>query len=118
RLSRYGSPTESLFAPIDVVADLEAEKREPGVTRVLADLLGYDLVARESRPLNHTHVAAKLGAFASETTEVIKTIGDAVADNRITDAEVDLVDRELAKVQQLVAGMRKDVAAARKGSRK
>ena len=46
RIGRYARPTEPSFAPIDVVADLEADLGNPMITRVLADMQGYILIAK------------------------------------------------------------------------
>ncbi|MGQ3674275.1 hypothetical protein ACT6QH_02060 [Xanthobacter sp. TB0139] len=43
-LSRYGHPQEHVFAPVDVVADLEADADAALVTRELAALTGHVLV--------------------------------------------------------------------------
>lgn len=46
-LARYYDPSERLFMPIDVAADLEAISRNPLVSRCLADMLGFSLIPIE-----------------------------------------------------------------------
>jgi len=46
RIGRYGRAHEPMFAPIDVVADLESDAGCPMVTRAMADLQGYLLIPK------------------------------------------------------------------------
>lgn len=84
-LSKYGAAHESVFAPNDVVSDLEEDCGDPIVTRVLAQLRGYDLI-----PIG-TVVANEEG-FIKHAADISRTHGDvassllvALADGRGVD---------------------------------
>ena len=85
-IGRYGRPQDAEHAPVDVVADLEADVGEPIVTRVLADLLGYVLVKKTGGggPRDWT---ANLGALAKEAGEAIARLGEAYASGGTITAE-------------------------------
>lgn len=75
-LSFYGLPHRDQFIPADAIADLERDVGLPLVTRVLAELAGYDLVPRHGEahsPADPMHLAVRLDADAS-------AFGTAVAD--------------------------------------
>jgi hypothetical protein len=65
--SREHGPASNMWAPIDVIADLEKAAGEPLVTKELARLAGYDLIplpmaAGELNPLSdHCHHAILMG---------------------------------------------------------
>lgn len=106
-LSRYASPTEDLFPPIDVVLDLEADLGSPVVTSALARLAGWRLTPDESSPSGAPHgdggpAAARpfsSGAPLDCAVSMVRQAGDllaaahaAAADGRYSAAE----RRELA----------------------
>lgn len=78
RLSRYASPEEQMHAPLDVIADLEAEAGAPEVTRVLAGLLGYVLVQTPKPGGNLSVSIGDVGALAKEAGEAITFLGEAL----------------------------------------
>jgi hypothetical protein len=110
RLSRYGNPHEALFAPLDVIADLEAECGEPVVTRALAELAGYQLVPRTGKTPSGEHLAKVFGTVAGEMGEMLRQTGAAVADGRITAAEIAAIDRTAAQTETTLASLRADLA--------
>jgi predicted DNA-binding transcriptional regulator YafY len=57
-LQKFCDHESDLFAPIDVIADIESRAAQPVVTRVLADLAGYKLT-----PLRFDEAAAPLAAI-------------------------------------------------------
>lgn len=86
RIGRYGRPHEAQHAPVDVIADLEADSGEPMVTRVLADLQGYVLVPKPGAravPVGIEH----LGQVGREAGDVIAGLSDALADGEVTAGE-------------------------------
>ena len=109
-LSRYGAASEpEAFAPIDVIADLEAETGEPVVTRALAHLAGFDLVSREKgdgQPLPR-----RLGCIAKEAGDVVASLANALADGTVTHAERVLVE---AETQELIAEAHRLLAALKR----
>jgi hypothetical protein len=90
-ICKYGSnhPDHAeLFAPIDVVADLEAKVEEPIVTRELARLCGFALVRLPARDGDGIWFD-RLAALAKETGEVMARLATALAgDYRVTAAEI------------------------------
>lgn len=105
RLSRYGSPHDPQFVPIDVVADLEAEAGDPIVTRALADLSGCLLVAKPKADAARG-MAATLGRTAKETGEALAALGSALADDGVitaAEAKASGLRREIAEAQAMLA---------------
>jgi hypothetical protein len=87
-LSRYGMPDDPNFMPIDIVADLEADVGAPEVTRMLADLAGYLLVAKPPVAGGDPAWVARLSALAKESGEAISAIGQALEDGAVTPEEI------------------------------
>ncbi|MCX5569627.1 hypothetical protein [Kaistia nematophila] len=81
-LSRYGARQEEVFAPIDVIADLEKDAGEPIVTKLLAELSGHLLV-----PMPTSQSAANwfghLSGVLTGGSQVEVALSDALADGRI-----------------------------------
>ncbi|WP_337996209.1 hypothetical protein [Oleispirillum naphthae] len=78
RLSRYGAAEEAMHAPLDVIADLEAEAGVPEVTRVLAGFLGYVLVPKPKPAARGGVSIGDVGALAKEAGEAITFLGSAL----------------------------------------
>jgi hypothetical protein len=115
-LSRYAAQHEGeRFVPIDVVADLEAEVGKPIVTRILAGLLGFDLVPRRVGPATPETFTALVGAFAKETGEATAAFGAAIQDGRVTRAEGRRLLKEIDEAAEVIATARKVVRAAMPG---
>jgi hypothetical protein len=105
RLCEAGAPhLPDRFLGIDQLADLEASVGDPALTRILADMLGYDLVkrpapqARNSWPLRLAHLMA-------ETSDVSCGLAEALADGCITPAERAALKAEALGAQAELAGM-------------
>jgi hypothetical protein len=95
-LSRYGAAHEEMFAPIDVVMDLEAQVGEPVVTRVLADIAGQSLVTKpEARPA--TDFVKHLGEVGHDTGDVLSNFSAAIADGKVDEKEASAL---LVKVRE------------------
>ncbi len=113
-LSRYGAAQEQeAFAPIDVIADLEAETGDPVVTRALAHLAGFDLVARDrgdGQPLPR-----RLGCIAKEAGDVVASLANALADGAVTPEERTQIEAEtqelIAEAHRLLAALKREEAA-------
>lgn len=94
RISEAGSlNVMDRFVAIDVVADLEADTKNPFVTRCLADLAGFDLmarnIARDPDMLRH------LARIARETGEVIAALSSSLADGHHSDQEKAALRKEI-----------------------
>lgn len=85
-LSRYGARQEEVFAPIDVIADLEKDAGEPIVTRVLAELSGHLLVPVPTA-LNTANWFGHLSGVLAGGSQVEVALSDALSDGRIDVAE-------------------------------
>ncbi|HEX4890603.1 MAG TPA: hypothetical protein VFW37_09600 [Alphaproteobacteria bacterium] len=82
-LARYYDPSEKLFMPIDVMADLEAISRNPLVTRCLAQMQDFSLIPLQlhltSEPGHHW--TALLASLGEETAAALKQVGAALAEH-------------------------------------
>lgn len=100
-LSRYGARQEEVFAPIDVIADLEKDAGEPIVTKLLAEISGHLLV-----PIPTSQSAANwfghLSGVLTGGSQVEVALSDALADGRIDVAEAKALR---AKVLEAMAQM-------------
>jgi hypothetical protein len=113
-MSRYGAVHEEMFAPDDVIADLEAEVGEPIVTRVRADLAGFQLVPKcaADTGINFT---AHLGDVAKESGEAISSLATAMADGVITPREAEGVLQEVREAGEKLACLEKDLRSVATG---
>lgn len=116
---RYGRPHEAEFAPIDVIADLEADVGDPIVTRELAALAGFTLVPVPAAGADPGWIA-DLSATMRATGQTIDGIGEALADDgRVTPDEIDrlhLLD-EVQKAQGALANLQALLRAVADGGR-
>ncbi len=113
RIGRYGRAHEAMFAPIDVVADLEADAGCPMVTRAMADLQGYLLIPKPPTTGDAQWVE-HLGALAKEAGEAIGKLGEAFAHGgTITADEVRSMElrREVAEAMEVLARIDKALEA-------
>lgn len=113
-LSRYGLPDDVTFMPVDVVADLEADVGNPIITRMLADLAGYLLIAKPPAVEADPEWIARLAALAKESGEAISRLAEALSvGGTITAEEIrDLeLRRELREAAEVLAAI--DLALVR-----
>lgn len=108
-IGRYGRIQDAEHAPIDVVADLEAEIGEAPVTRALAALAGLIVIPRP--PVDADEEWTRhLGAIAREAGETISRIGEALADDgKVSAAEIRKLDLrdEVGRLLEAAARMDK-----------
>ena len=105
RLSRYGSPNEALFAPVDVVADLEADAGEPIVTKALAALNGHLVIPKPPADGDPKWVE-HLGALGKEAGEAMARLAEAFAQGGTITAEESKsmeLRREVAEAMEVLA---------------
>jgi len=107
RLSRCGNPSEAMYLPIDVVADLESDCGDPMVTKVLAQATGHLLVPAPKAGKGENWVE-RLGTLSKETGEIVSRICEALADDGEVSAkesrEKDL-RKEVQDAQEALAGI-------------
>lgn len=105
RISLYGHPNSDVFAPLDVVARLEAAARgapgHPHVTRVLARDAGCELVLLPDAAQPGVAWSQHIAALAKEGGELMSAVCAALADdNDVSSAEA---RRALRDADELVA---------------
>jgi len=98
-LSLYGLIHKDQFIPVDAVSDLERDIGMPLVTRVLAELAGYDLVPRQGGATTNRapmQLAVRLEA-------AVAAFGTAVADME-EDGRRDAIELDacMEKVQRVI----------------
>jgi hypothetical protein len=113
QIDRYSSPDEehlSTFAPIDIVADLEAEAG-PLVTRELAALCGYLLVELPAGVEDVTDLGRITGQAMKEVGEVFSTMGQSLDDGVFTSVESTALVREINEAMVMLATLKLRVEA-------
>jgi hypothetical protein len=110
RLSRFGNRhEEGMFAPIDVIADLEARLGTPVVTSILADMSGFILVAKgevRQQPDFLTHI----GCVAKETGEAVSAVAEIVSAQGNQAQKIAKARREIRDAQAALAGAESDLS--------
>lgn len=109
RLSRYGAVQETTQAPIDVIAALEREVGEPIVTRVLAELAGYELVPREKPVETGQAMLVHVGEIAGSAGQLLAELSSAVADQTITPTERETIDERARDAITQIEELRSDL---------
>ena len=101
---------EKMFLRLDKVAILEADCGEPEITRELARATGHMLV-RLPRPMAAETPARALISIAQESTEVLGTGWDAVADGVVTPTERAVLRRKIADMLEAALALDARLAA-------
>lgn len=119
QISLYGRPpgaaTTEAYAPIDVVADAEADTGEPLVTRALAHLAGYILVKKPEAAARRVDFH-DLAAFGKESGEALARLAQVLDDGQVTAQEAPEAIAELRDVQRVIAGIEQGLLAVLEGS--
>lgn len=93
RISLYCNPNSTQFAPMDVVADLEAECGDYVVTRFLAGLAHLELMQRpRGRAIDC--VASGIKALSRDAADAVSAMAQAAVDGEISPEEADEIIRE------------------------
>jgi hypothetical protein len=88
RISTYQKAHEPDFIPIDVAADLMAESGDHAVLIAMARLLGCEVIRLPALPeVDAMPWHRSLADVASHSSDVIRRLSDALADDGIVDAE-------------------------------
>lgn len=103
-LSRYGARQEEVFAPIDVIADLEKDAGEPIVTRLLAELSGHLLVPVPTAT-GDMNWKAHLFGLLSEGGEVGLGLSEATLDDDVSRAEAKALLPKVTAAQVVLAAL-------------
>ena len=117
-VGRYGNVTEEFseyFAPIDVVADLEAEVG-PVVTRELARLCGHLLVELPHGAREIVDLGRVSGRAMKEVGDVFMGMGKALDDGVLDAAEGPQLMRDLDEALVMLATLRLMVLNSTKGA--
>lgn len=117
RLSRYGNIDAPEFAPIDVCFELDKAAGDNTILRMWADMVGVDLVERDSAARQLAHdVTVLAGSIARESGELISTTIDALADGGMTINEAKAIDEAAADLQEKVVDIRAATRRSMKAS--
>lgn len=115
RMSRYCDAKEDLFAPIDVIADLEAEVNEPIVSSLINDMCSESRVPRQpTDPGLHLHKLTK------ELGDVAGAVLEAQKDGRYSINELETIHKEMEDLLRRASRAHDDVytmIAALRGSK-
>jgi hypothetical protein len=111
RLSRYGNPNEQMFAPVDVIRDLEAHVGEPIVTRVLADQAGHVMVPKKAATRS-VDFDQHLACIAKELSDLVGGIAQAKADGTISAAEIEAIKTQIREGYEAIANFEADLGRA------
>jgi hypothetical protein len=115
RLSRYGNIDAPEFAPIDVCFELDKAAGDNTILRMWANMLGFDLVQRDSMENQLARdVTSLAGGIAKESGELISTAIEAVSDGTLSVNEAKAVDEAAAELQDKVVHIRTAVRKSMK----
>lgn len=113
-VERYGSANEDhegRFAPLDVIADLEAACGQPIVTRRLAEMLGTVLVALPVAPGSVARLDLITGQALKEVADVFARLGEARLDGAICAAERAQLHREIIEAVTMLLKLDRQIGA-------
>lgn len=129
-LARYYDPAEKLFMPVDIAADLETDCGNPLLSRALANLSGYELVApppqaSEAEKLHHWSVllanlgqetAAALAQIAAALSEHGTLSAQTISNHRLTEHLGNLIQAAV-QLRAMMTGRKERSAACRNGGK-
>ncbi|WCK12367.1 hypothetical protein G6L41_008795 [Agrobacterium tumefaciens] len=106
-LSRYASPREKEFMPLDVLADVERMAGYPLVTEYMANLSGFDLVRNESEAdaPDMEDVSRLADTKGKLLSALITSFLDGKIDNHERRTLLPLLDDAIAQMQELRSGL-------------
>lgn len=113
-ISRYGSAhpdNAERFMPLDVAADLEAECEQPVLTKLLARLAGYMLVALPRALRSGSALGVITAASLKETADVFVALGASLGDGRLSAGEAANIEREIDEAMAKMAALKLQVQA-------
>lgn len=113
-ISRFGNSHpdhDERFMPADVIADIEAECGQPILTRKLAELSGYLLVAVPVAGRSGAVLGAVTAKALKETSDVFVALGEGLGDGAICAADAERIGREIDEAMSKLAGLKLQVEA-------
>jgi|TARA_A100001391_G_scaffold44812_4_gene26324 hypothetical protein len=118
QIDRYGSTHTDfvdVFAPMDVVADLEAECGQQVVTRKLAEMADHVLIPLPAV----TGSSARIDVITARTVQsfgqMLTELGEARADGQIDAEEARKLDPQFSELITKLVKMRREVAQMAEG---
>lgn len=116
-LHAYGDPNKmDCFPPIDVIADLEAHADNSPSTAKQADLRNMDLVPRSGpEKLEPQHIGHHLGDVSGAMSDTIRSMGIAMADGKLTAAEMMEIRRFSSSAHAQLSELDRDLDLALQG---
>lgn len=115
QVGRFNNATDAEIMPVPAVLILQEDCGQPVFTAAMANLNGRRLADADTD-------AARVGDLLASHSEVVRTFADmmgessrALADGRVTPAEMTTWDRTLAAMEQAIAQARRSTAAGKQG---
>lgn len=106
-LSKYGSQGEERSIPVDVLLDAEIMAGNPMVTRLLAEMQGYDLVAKESPAGGGGTTIERVLQAVKESGDVASAYLTAMADGTMDAADRQTLRREIDEAVTILMDIRR-----------
>ncbi|MCX5518472.1 hypothetical protein OSH10_08490 [Kaistia defluvii] len=115
-VSRWQTATDEAIIPLPSVLVLEADCGLPLVTTVMADLGGRRLEGPSEQAGSATAVLGHYAETMRAASELMASTAAALADGKITGAELEILDRNAGALERAAAGLRFGIASAKGGS--
>jgi hypothetical protein len=115
-VSRWQVVTDESVLPIPAAVALENECGLPIVTTVMAELNGRRLTDGVSEGGSAAAVAVRHAEVFRAAAELMAQGAQALSDGDLTPAEAEIYDRAASQLQQAIAPLRLDLAAAKAGA--
>jgi hypothetical protein len=111
-VGRWNIATDPQIVPLAAALALEAECGLPLITSVMAELNGRRLTDGTETG-EASSIAARHADTQRASAEVLARYAQATADNRLTPAEAEIIDRAVAELERSIGPLRQDLAAAK-----
>jgi hypothetical protein len=97
----WGSPDHmDRWPPADILADVDAEAGDPIMARTLADLAGFDLVARETKAMGTD--CEQFGGIARKTGETLAILAEALKNGKFDGFEIPIIRKHLHELMDIL----------------
>ncbi|MCX5571459.1 hypothetical protein [Kaistia nematophila] len=114
-VSRWQVATDEAIIPLPAVLALEADCGLPLVTTVMADLGGRRLEGSADDTVSATSVLGHYAETMRASSELMASTAAALADGKITGAELEILDRNAGALERASATLRLNIAQAKGG---
>ncbi|BBE74340.1 phage regulatory CII family protein [Oharaeibacter diazotrophicus] len=114
-VERWANTDDGAVIPLTAAMALERETGQPLVTEVMAEHAGRALTGPDGAGGQAAGVWGAHATAIRAAAEAAAVGAEAMADGRLTPAELAALERSYSELDRAVAGMRSDIAAARGG---